>query len=85
MSSIDGAHAEHRRPDADADEAGLADRRVDDALRPELLEEALGDLVGAVELADLLAHDDDVRVAGQLLGQGLADGFAVLDGRASLS
>ena len=50
-------------PDAHAGEARLADRRVDDALVAELLEQPLGHLVGAVVEPDLLAHHEDARVA----------------------
>src|SRR5260370_13927262 len=46
----------HGRADADAGEARLRDRRVDDPLGPELLEQALGDLVGALVEADLQGH-----------------------------
>ena len=66
----------HRRADAEPGEAGLADRRVDDALGAELLEHALADLVGAVVLGDFLAHEEDVLVALHLLGHRLAEGFA---------
>ena len=48
-----------RRADAQAGEAVLGDRRVDDALGAELLEQALADLVGALVLRDLLAHQED--------------------------
>ena len=43
-------------PTARADEALLADRRVAHAVGAELVQQAGGDLVGAVEDADLLAH-----------------------------
>ena len=66
----------HRRADADAGKAVLGDRRVDDAPRPEFLQQALRDLVGALVLGDLLAHDEDVRVAAHLFGHGVAQRFA---------
>jgi hypothetical protein len=59
----DRAQAEHRRADAHADDRVLGDRRVADALLAELLEQAGGDLEGAVEDADVLAHQEDVLVA----------------------
>ena len=43
--------------------------RVAHAVRAELLEQAGGDLVGAVEDADLLAHHEDALVALELLAQ----------------
>ena len=75
----DRTQAEHRGADAHADEPGLADRRVDDAFRAVLGQHALGDLVGAVELGDFLAQQDDVRVALDFLGHGGPEGFAVGD------
>ena len=51
------------------------------SLRAVFGEEALGDLVGAVELGDFLAHDDDVGVAVEFLGHGVAESFAVGDER----
>src|SRR5919197_1253836 len=78
------AQAEHGGADADADEALLGDRRVADPLRAELLEQAGGDLVGAFEDADLLAHQEDVLVALQLLAEGVVERLAVgYDGHAS--
>src|SRR5690606_5185691 len=44
-------------------------------LRPVLLEQAARDLVGAVVRAHLLAHQKDVRIAGELLVEGLVEGF----------
>ena len=46
------------RADADAGEAIFGDRRVDHARRAELVEQALGHFIGALVLADLLAHDE---------------------------
>jgi hypothetical protein len=72
----DRLQARHRRADAEAGEAVLGDRRVDHALRPELLQQALGDLVGALILADLLAHEEHVAVAAHFLGHGVAQRLA---------
>ena len=72
----DRAQSGKRRADAKAGKAVLGDRRVDDAFRAELLEEALGHLVGALIFRDLLAHDEDVLVAAHLLGHGVAQRFA---------
>ena len=62
--------------DREAGEAVLGDRRVDDAPRPELVEQALADLVGALVLADLLADQEDVAVAAHLLGHRVAQRLA---------
>ena len=56
----------------------LGDRRVDDPARAELVEHPLADLVGAVVLGDLLAHQEDAVVALHLLGHRLVEGFAVV-------
>ncbi len=74
-----GRHAEHRGTEAHADETGFADGGVDDAFGAVFGQKAFGDLVRAVELGDFLAHDDDVRVAVQFLGHGVAESFAVSD------
>ena len=76
MNSTIGFRPGQRRADADAGEAVLGDRRVDDALGAEFLQQALRDLVGALVLGDLLAHDEDVAVAAHLLGHGVAQRLA---------
>ncbi len=43
----------------------------------ELLQEPLGDLVGALVEPDLLADDEDARIALHLLAQGQVERFAV--------
>ncbi len=73
----DGPQPRHRRAHAQPREAELADRRVHDALVAELVEQALGHLVGAVVLGDLLAHEEDVRVPLHLLAERLVEGLAV--------
>ena len=76
----DRLEAGERGADAEACEAVLGDRRIDHALRTELLQQALRDLVGALILGDLLAHHEDVLVAAHLLGHGVAQRFAHGDG-----
>ena len=80
-----GRRPDHRGADADADEAALGDRRVDDPLLAELLQQALRDLVGAVVVADLLAHEEDAIVLLHLLGHRLIERLAKSYGRASVS
>jgi len=70
-------HAGDGRPDSGAGEAGLADRRVQDAQRPELLQQPHRHLVGAAALSDALAHEEDGRVAPHLLAQRLVQGLAI--------
>ena len=54
-------------------------------LLAEVLEQPLGHLVGAVVEPDLLAHEEDARVALHLLAQGLVQRFAVRDDGHGLS
>ena len=57
--------------DRGADEALLGDRRVDHALRAELLEQARRDAEGAAEDADVLAEQEDaVVLAHRVLERG---------------
>src|SRR5581483_6539119 len=69
----------HRRADAHADDRVLGDRRVAHAPLAELLEQPLGDLEGAAEDADVLAHQHHALVAAQLLAQSRAERLAVAD------
>jgi hypothetical protein len=48
-------------------ESGLGDRGVDDALRAELVEHALADLVRAVVLGDFLTDEEDRSSSAHLL------------------
>ena len=64
------------RTDGDAGEAMFGDGRVDHPLRPEFLEHALADLVGALIFADFLAHQEHVLVAAHFFGHGGADRLA---------
>ena len=72
----DRPQAAHRRAGADAGKAIFGDRRVDHALVAELVEQALGDLVGALIFGDLLAHHEDAVVLAHLLGHGVAQRLA---------
>src|SRR3954464_9888659 len=68
-----------RGADAHADDRVLGDRRVADALLAELLEQPVGDLEGAVEHPDVLAHQVDLLVALHLLAERLVERLAVAD------
>ena len=81
MNSMIGTEPDHRRADADAGEPELGDRRVDDAPLAELLEQALGDLVGALVDADFLAHEEDAVVPLHLFAQRLVERVSVGDDR----
>ena len=56
-------------PDRGAEDAGLRERRVDDPVLAEVLLQAVGDPEDAAELADVLAHDQDLRVVLHRLAQ----------------
>ena len=58
----DGAEAPHRETDRGADDARLRQGRVDDAARPEVLLQSLGDAEDAAERTDVLAHEQDAVV-----------------------
>ena len=73
----DGAQPAERRPDRRADNDLLGQRRILDALLAELLEEALGDGVGAAVARDILAQNIDALVAPHLLADRLAQRVAV--------
>jgi hypothetical protein len=60
-------------PNAVPHDGGLGQRRVEDALCPELGLQAIGRPEDAAELADVLTHDDDALVASQRLRQGAID------------
>ena len=77
----DRAHAGHRRADGDPGDAGLGDRRIQDALVPELFGQAERHGEGAAEAArdaDIFPQAENRRVAPHLLAdsfpQRLGDG-----------
>ncbi len=57
--------AADRQADRGADDAGLGQRGVDHPVLAEVLLQAVGDPEDAAELADVLAHDDDLGVVLQ--------------------
>lgn len=57
-------------------EAHLGNGRINDSLLAKSVQQALGDLVRAVVLRNLLAQDEDLGVALQLLGQRLVQGIS---------
>ena len=75
----DRAHAGHRRTDGQAGKPGLGDRRVDHALRAELLHQPLHHLEGGARFGDVLAEQHDARIAAHFFGQRLADRLAEAD------
>src|SRR6202044_1433690 len=64
------------RTDPDPGKTLFGDRGVDDAARPEFLQETLADLVGALVLGDFLAHQEPRLVAAHLLGDRIAQRLA---------
>src|SRR4051812_28883650 len=76
---LDLAHrteAADRQADRRADDAGLCERSVDDAVLAEVFLQPVGDAEDAAEPADVLAHDEDLRVVLQCLTQPLVEGLA---------
>ncbi len=71
----DGTHALGRRADAEADEGRLRDRRVEDPIRPEPVEQPGRGAEDPAVGADVLAEIDDGRITLHLLGDGLDHGL----------
>ena len=69
----DRAHPDDARPDRGADDPRLGQRRVHHALRAELVDEPVGDLEGAAEDPDVLAHQEHALVLAHLAAQAVAD------------
>src|SRR3546814_13596909 len=65
----DRAQAAHRRARAEPGKAVFGDRRIDDALVAELVEQSLRDLVRALILRDFLTHHEDAGIGAHFLGQ----------------
>eukprot|EP00053_Salpingoeca_punica_P008562 m.76658 g.76658 ORF g.76658 m.76658 type:complete len:418 (+) comp14651_c0_seq1:227-1480(+) len=82
----DRAEAGHGCADGHASETHLRDGRVDHSVATKRLQQAAADLICAVVLADLLAHEDDLLIAPHLVlhgqRQGIANGHLGLDGGA---
>ena len=72
----DRAHAGHRRADAEAGETGFGNGRVDHAVGAELGGKAGEDFERRAGFGDVLAHQEDARIAAHFLGDGFLDGFA---------
>ena len=72
----DRTEPDHRRADANAGEAELGDRRVNNAHRAKFVEQSLRNLVSAVVLRDFLTHEENAFVARQLFAQRLRQSVA---------
>ncbi|GAA3308323.1 hypothetical protein GCM10020219_009380 [Nonomuraea dietziae] len=73
LDLADGPVAPQCQADRGADDARLGERGVDDAVLAEVLLQTVGDAEDAAELADVLAHDEDLRVVLHRLAQALVD------------
>src|SRR5262249_53984163 len=71
----DGPQSLHGRADRHPDDPELGERRVDDAVGPELLLKAVGRSEDAAMHADVLAEHDHARVTLHLLVERLVDGL----------
>src|SRR5882672_1466746 len=69
----DRAEAVHRHPDRRADDPGLGQGRVDDAVGPELLDQTDGRAEHPAELPHVLAHHHHARIAAHLDPQRIVD------------
>jgi hypothetical protein len=61
--------------DRGPDDPGLGERGVEDAVLAEVLLQAVGDAEDTTQLADVLAHEDDLRVLLHGRAQALVDGL----------
>src|SRR4029077_10984620 len=66
----------HRGADPGADDSQFRNWSIADALFAVHSEQPVGDLEGAAEVADFLAHDEDALVAIEFLTDGLVQCFA---------
>src|SRR4051794_40573004 len=64
-----------RQADRGADDAALGERGVDDPVLAEVLLQPVGDPEDTAELADVLAHDEDLRVVLHRRAQAGVDGL----------
>jgi hypothetical protein len=69
-------HPGHRRADAKSTEARFGDRRVDDAVFAELVDQAGEYLEGGARFGDIFAHQDDARIAPHFLSDRFLDRVA---------
>ena len=72
-----GTDAEHGGTDTHANESSLGDGCIDHALVAPLFPKAFGDFVGTIVLSDLLAHQDDIWIAGEFLIKAFTEGFTI--------
>src|SRR5271166_126747 len=75
----DRSVARQRKTERRADKPGFRDRRIAHARRAELLIETLACLERTAGFADILAHDQCLRIAPHLLPQRRGDRFPVAD------
>ena len=78
VAELDLGHrleAVHGHPDGGADDPALRERRIDDAGLAEFLVEPGGGAEDAAELADVLAEEDDARIALHLDPECVVDGL----------
>src|SRR5882762_10515691 len=76
----DRPEAAHGGADADPRESQLGDGRIDDALRPELLQQSAAHLVRALVDADFFTHQQHVGIALHLFAQRLVQGISIGEG-----
>src|SRR5947207_3499695 len=70
---------DHCRTDSHSRKTVFADRGIDDPSRSEAIEQSLADFVSAVVFGDFFAHQKDIRIALQLLGQRFVQSLTVCD------
>src|SRR5205085_11154518 len=81
----DRPQSDHGRAHSQPGKSIFADRRVDDSLRPETLEQSLAYFVSAVVFGDFLAHQENIRIALEFFGERFVERLAVGDFSHALS
>ena len=69
----DRPHASHRRADADAGDARLGNRRVDDALGAEFFHQPRENFERRAGFGDIFADDKNRRIAAHFFGERFVD------------
>ncbi len=80
LDLTDRSVSTQRQADGRADDAGLGQGRVDDPVLAEVLLQTVGHAEHATELADVLAHDEDLGVTLHRLAQAEVECLAERNG-----
>ena len=77
--NVDGAHAGHGGADGEAGDGVFRQRRIHDAARPKLIDQAVGGALDGLVVVDVEADDEDAFVLVHFLLDGLLQRLDVAD------